>query len=81
MAKKNVKTNLLNHSEAKVKLLNEYLKRYLNIISNNDYTDNINIYDLFCGQGIYDDGGEGSPIVALKQVKETYYSTIDKMSI
>jgi len=78
VAKKNVKTNLLNHSEAKVKLLNEYLKRYLNIISNNDYTDNINIYDLFCGQGIYDDGGEGSPIVALKQVKETYYSTIDK---
>lgn len=78
MAKKNVKTNLLNHSEAKVQLLSEYLKRYLNIVSNNDYTDSINIYDLFCGQGVYDNGGEGSPIVALKQVKETYYSLIDK---
>lgn len=78
MAKKNVKTNLLNHSEAKVQLLSEYLKRYLNIVSNNDYTESINIYDLFCGQGVYDNGGEGSPIVALKQVKETYYSLIDK---
>lgn len=69
MIKKNVKTNLLNHSEAKVKLLSEYLKRYLNIISNDGYTEKINIYDLFCGQGLYEDGGEGSPLVALRKVK------------
>lgn len=76
MIKKNVKTNLLNHSEAKVKLLSEYLKRYLNIISNDGYTEKINIYDLFCGQGLYEDGGEGSPLVALRKVKETYYTKI-----
>jgi three-Cys-motif partner protein len=76
MNKKNVKTNLLNHSEAKVKLLSEYLKRYLNIISNDGYTEKINIYDLFCGQGLYEDGGEGSPLVALRKVKETYYTKI-----
>lgn len=76
MVKKNVKTNLLNHSEAKVKLLSEYLKRYLNIISNDGYTEKINIYDLFCGQGLYEDGGEGSPLVALRKVKETYYTKI-----
>ncbi len=34
MAKKNVKINLLDHSEAKVRLLGEYLKRYFNIICN-----------------------------------------------
>lgn len=78
MAKKDIKTNLLNHSEAKVRLLGEYLKRYLNIISNDGFTEKINIYDLFCGQGIYDNDGEGSPIVALRQIKETYYSVIDK---
>jgi len=78
MAKKDIKTNLLNHSEAKVRLLGEYLKRYLNIISNDGYTEKINIYDLFCGQGVYENEGEGSPIVALRHIKETYYSIIDK---
>lgn len=76
--KKNSKTYLLDHSEAKVKLLGEYLKRYLNIISNDGYTEEINIFDLFCGQGLYDDGGEGSPLVTLRQVKDTYYSSITK---
>jgi hypothetical protein len=47
MTKKDVKTNLLNHSEAKVRLLGEYLKRYLNIICNDGYTKRIKIYDLF----------------------------------
>lgn len=76
--KKNVKNNLLDHSEAKVKLLGEYLKRYLNIISNDGYTQKIHIHDLFCGPGEFEDGGEGSPIVTLRQVKETYYTTISR---
>jgi len=79
--KKNVKTNLLKHSEAKVKLFGEYLKRYLSVICNDGYTEQVNIYDLFCGQGLYEDGGEGSPIVALKQVKEVYYNLIHNKSI
>lgn len=74
--KKNVKNNLLDHSEAKVRLLSEYLKRYLNIISNDGFTQKIHIHDLFCGPGEFEDGGEGSPIVALRQVKETYYTKI-----
>lgn len=78
MSKRDVKSNLYNHSEAKVRLLGEYLKRYLNIISNDGYTENINIYDLFSGPGLYENEGEGSPIVTLKQIKETYFSLIDK---
>lgn len=78
MTKRDVKLNLLNHSQAKVRLLNEYLKRYLNIISNDGYTERIKIYDLFCGQGLYEDGGEGSPLVTLRQIKNTYYSIISK---
>ena len=78
MAKKDVKTNLLNHSEAKVRLLGEYLKRYLNIICNDGYTKRIKIYDLFCGEGLYENGGEGSPLVALRQVKDIHFVNVAK---
>uniref|UniRef100_UPI0040497AB8 hypothetical protein n=1 Tax=Flavobacterium sp. TaxID=239 RepID=UPI0040497AB8 len=78
MQKKNVKTNLLDHSDAKVQLLGKYLKRYLNIISNDGYTEKINVFDLFCGQGEYENGGEGSPLVSLREIKEAYYTSIEK---
>ncbi|HVI44592.1 MAG TPA: three-Cys-motif partner protein TcmP [Chitinophaga sp.] len=78
MNKRDVKTNLLDHSQAKVRLLGEYVKRYLNIISNDGFTDAIHMYDLFCGQGIYENDGHGSPLVILEHVKETHYSLIDK---
>lgn len=80
MSKLNTKTNLLGHSEAKVRLLGEYLKRYLSIISNDGFTEKIHIYDLFCGQGKYDNGGYGSPLVALKIVKDTFFSVINQKS-
>lgn len=72
MIKKDVKTNLLSHSEAKVRLLGEYIKKYLNVICNDGFTQRIRLYDLFCGEGVYDNGGEGSPIVLLKAIAETY---------
>lgn len=74
--KTDVKTNLHDHSAAKVQLLGGYLKRYLNIISNDGYTDAIHMHDLFCGPGTYEDGGEGSPVVMLRNIKETYYTQI-----
>ena len=76
MAKKDVKTNLFNHSEAKVRLLGEYLKRYLNIISNDGYTKKIHIYDLFCGEGLYENGGEGSPLVIMREIKDLYFKNV-----
>ncbi len=72
MKQQDVKNNLLDHSKAKVTLLGEYLKRYLNIIANDKYTKRINIYDLFCAQGIYENGGEGSPIVIIKAINELH---------
>ncbi len=79
MAKKDVKKNLLNHSEAKVKLLGEYLKRYLNIICNDGYTENIEIYDLFCGEGLYANGGEGSPLVIMRCLKDIHFINAAKL--
>lgn len=78
MHKKDIKLNLLSHSEAKVRLLSEYLKRYINIISNDGFTEKINIYDLFCGQGLYEDNKEGSPIVILRQVQDTYKLLVER---
>ena len=72
--KKDSKSNLLNHSEAKVRLLTEYLKRYLNIISLDNYTREVEVYDLFCGEGLYQNGGEGSPLLILRQIKDMHFS-------
>jgi three-Cys-motif partner protein len=78
MKKTNVKTNLLDHSEAKVRLLGEYLKRYLNIICNDGYTRRIRIYDLFCGEGLYENKGEGSPLVIMRAVKDIHFINVAK---
>jgi three-Cys-motif partner protein len=65
---------MLEHSEIKIKLLGEYIKKYLSIISNDRFTKKIKIYDLFCGEGIYENGGEGSPIIFLKAVKDLFFT-------
>ncbi|MBI5473067.1 MAG: three-Cys-motif partner protein TcmP [Ignavibacteriae bacterium] len=80
MDKKDVKRNLFDHSSAKVRLLSEYLKRYLNIIANDPYTERIKIYDLFCGEGLYDNGGEGSPLAIMRCVKDLHFANVAKLS-
>jgi three-Cys-motif partner protein len=67
------KTNLLEHSEAKVKLYGTYLAKYLNILSRTPYVEKIFLFDLLCGEGIYENGAKGSPIIALETIKEHYY--------
>jgi three-Cys-motif partner protein len=76
MEKKSSSTKdiLLEHSRAKVELLKTYLSTYLNIISRVDYYEGIFIYDLFCGEGKYDDDNEGSPLAILRTIKNHYYS-------
>jgi three-Cys-motif partner protein len=80
MLKKDAKTQLLDHSEAKVRLLSEYLIRYLNIIANSRRTQKIKIYDLFCGEGIYENGGEGSPLVIMRAVKDLHFINVAKIN-
>jgi three-Cys-motif partner protein len=74
--KKDVKMNLLDHSVAKVQLLREYLQRYLGIISNLGYNEKINIYDLFCGEGLYENGGKGSPLVIMDTIADLVASGV-----
>jgi three-Cys-motif partner protein len=76
MVKKDVKTNLLDHSEVKVRLLGEYLRRYLSVIANLGYNQKIRIYDLFCGNGRYENGGEGSPLIIAREINSLYLSHV-----
>lgn len=76
--KRDSKKYLFEHSQAKVTLLEKYLQKYLNIISHDGYTEKISLCDLFCGEGIYDNGGVGSPIVTLQVVKNLFYQMKSK---
>ena len=60
------------HSRAKVDFYKTYLERYVSILCQSQYIKHIRIYDVFCGMGIYEDGGKGSPIVAYDTIKGIY---------
>ncbi len=67
-----IKISMLEHSKAKVELYQKYLSIYLNILTRVEHINKIHIYDLMCGEGIYTDNSEGSPIAAIKTIKEIY---------
>jgi hypothetical protein len=53
MSQADLKTNLLEHSEAKVKLYGTYLAKYLNILARSRYVEKVFLFDLLCGEGIF----------------------------
>lgn len=61
--------DMLEHSAKKVELLKHYLNEYLPVIGSDAYTDVIHCFDLFCGEGVYPNGGEGSPLVFARLLK------------
>jgi three-Cys-motif partner protein len=63
-----------DHSKAKVELYTTYLSTFLTIISRTKYIDKLHIYDLLCGEGTYEDGSDGSPIAALKKIKDHFFA-------
>jgi three-Cys-motif partner protein len=65
---------MMPHSEVKIRLLKLYLERYLNILSTSKYIGDIHVYDLFCGEGIYENKDKGSPIVILETIKNIFYA-------
>ena len=69
---------MYEHSEVKVQLLKLYLERYLNILNLSPYTSDVNVYDLFCSEGIYDNGGKGSPICILEIIKTIHADNLIK---
>lgn len=63
-------TNVLSHSQAKLDLYQKYLEKYFSILGLAKGVSKVNIYDLFSGTGIYENGKAGSPILAFEKVKE-----------
>ncbi len=61
---------MYEHSRIKVQLLGLYIEKYLNILSLSKYIESVIIYDLFCGAGIYENGGKGSPIIFLEALSK-----------
>jgi len=46
-----------------------YLEHYLRILCNADFCKKINLFDIYCGLGIYDDGKAGSPLLAIDCIR------------
>jgi len=67
--KEDAKRIMLAHSKAKVDFFEAYLQRYLRVLYRTPYVTTINIYDIFCGTGIYENGKKGSPIVTFEAIK------------
>ncbi len=71
---KDWQNNLQPHSKAKIELLKEYLAKYLQVLSNSPFFSDIFLFDVYCGHGVYDDGGFGSPIVMLEEIERVLQS-------
>lgn len=80
-SKEEVQNNVFEHSQAKLDFYKNYLWQYLTVLVNDTYTDIINIYDVFCGVGIYDDGKSGSPIIAIDIIKSVLEKHKNKKKI
>lgn len=75
---KDSQVKMYQHSEVKVRLLKLYLEKYLNILTHSPYFNEIYVYDLFCGEGIYEDGGKGSPVIILETINAIH--SVSKVS-
>jgi three-Cys-motif partner protein len=67
-------TSLEDHSKAKVELYERYLSIYLNIMSRTDYIQRIHLFDLFAGEGVYQNNQKGSPLITIQTIKNHYFS-------
>ena len=64
------KDNILPHTQAKLNLYKDYLESYITVLLRAKWVSKIYLYDIFCGNGIYDDGKPGSPVIALEIIKK-----------
>ena len=81
MQKTNVKTNVMPHTQAKLDLLAGYLEHYLRVLNLADSCKQINLFDIYCGTGIYDDGKKGSPLLILECIRKIRAEKIGNKNI
>jgi three-Cys-motif partner protein len=71
MKKENAKDIILPHTQAKLDLYKSYLEKYLPILTLAKGISKINLYDIFCGIGLYKDGNLGSPMISVETINKT----------
>lgn len=69
--KQETKENVYPHSQAKLDLYKNYLLHYLKVLGLTPYCSKINLFDIFCGIGVYKDGNIGSPVITNNCIRET----------
>jgi len=62
------KNIITQHSKEKLKVYEEYLKRYLPVMINSPYFDNVRIIEPFAGKGVDKEGNKGSALLAKKVI-------------
>jgi three-Cys-motif partner protein len=74
MNNRETKISQLEHSQAKVELYTKYLSIYLNVLHRAPTINHICIFDLFCGEGKYQNNCNGSSLGAVTTIKDHYFS-------
>ncbi len=77
MSKKETRNTIKPHTEAKLKFYIHYLERYLPVLFKTPFVEKINIYDMFCGQALYDDDKESGAVRAFNKIKEVQKNNPD----
>lgn len=72
--------NPQEHSDIKVLLLRKYLEKYINILSLAPHVNEVDLHDLFCGEGVYENLKEGSPVIILNLITDIYNKNRDLIS-
>ena len=72
---------MYEHSEVKIRLLELYLNRYLNILNQTKFVDDVYVFDLFCGPGLHSNDGKGSPVIILEIIKNIHFANKAKKKI
>lgn len=70
MSRKAAQNTQLAHSLAKVQFYETFLNKYLRMLLSMPSVDEVNIYDVFCGRGVYENGTEGSSLRALSIINQ-----------
>jgi three-Cys-motif partner protein len=81
MPKKETAQSVLPHTEAKLQLYINYLERYLAILLRAKGVSQVNIYDMFCGEGLYGDGKSGSALRAVEVIWAAVQSSTKKVTV
>ncbi|WP_461517994.1 three-Cys-motif partner protein TcmP [Porticoccus sp.] len=81
MPTKDTASKVKPHTEVKLQFYTSYLARYLEILLRVSFVEKINIYDMYCGEGVYSDGNTGSAVRAVDAVWKAESSNISNKPI